>query len=608
MKCKIINPPLLLLSLVTAAGMAAQPEVPKVNLIRPLKPDPLSSAPGVFFYESLESINKLSDSFHDIGTDDGRFLISRADAMSGKKSIQQKYLPITSYPDTLAASGAGWAWRFFGDSPITTNFPEEQRKPYTTAVARWYHKFEERFQPRDGKYFPPKMARMRCFAFGDFNPLYSVLFWIGGEDGHLSIERHTKAPNVHREWQPNFSAKFKFSEPVNVGRWIHFELRVSLGEGPRSDRIQAWADGLLICDVAGDDLAGGYKDYTLNGMSWDCYWNGGSPVEQSRYYDDLMLSTERIGPVRTGFNPVIVKSAFSSSDPDAEQAAWEVEVARAVQQPLVREQVIDRVVTQYEQPEIDCTVVWKGTVAGDTPEVRVDAASGEFTGPLAGQAGLEPNTLHFVRVRQQDDSGNWSEWSVWHAGFATTWAEGTPEDEKTLPAGYLAEAEAAVLAPDSTAPVIEQARRLESVADTSGPYTITAEVTEENLLGVYLYYRKTGDEDFSYVRMNEENGVFAAGIPGHPAGTAVEYYIRAVDGFENESRVPASGTYSFEIIDPLSCDFNSDGRVNVLDVISLILAGISRPDDPAVDYNGDGGFSLGDALAMMHDFVRTRPY
>lgn len=597
----------LLLSLVTTFALAAEPEIPKINLVKPLNPDPLSTGPGVFFYENLETIADLSNSFHDIGRDNGRFLISRADAMSGRKSIQQKYLPITSYPDNLTASEAGWAWRMFGENPFyLTSIPEEQKKPYPTVIARWYHKFEEGFQPRDGKHFPPKMARMRCFN-GGWSGIFSIYFWIGGDDGHISIERKTTVPNTHREWQPNHYAKFRFSDPVNIGRWIHFELRVSLGESLRSDRVQAWADGVLVCDVANDDLAAGLGSFTPNGMSWDCYWNGGSPVEQSRYYDDLMLSTERIGPVRTGFNPVIVKSLFSSSDPDAVQAAWEVEVAQGVQRPLVVEQVIDRVVTKYREPEIDCTVVWKTSVSGDTLEVGVDTASGEFAGPLAEETELAPNTLHFVRVRQQDGSGNWSQWSSWHAGFATTWAETTPEDEKTLPAGYMTEAEAAVLAPDSTAPVIEEASRLERVADTTGPYKITAKVTEEHLLGVYLYFRRTGDSEFSYVRMREENGRFAGEIPGHPAGTTVEYYIRAVDGFEYESRVPASGTYSFEIIDPLSCDFNSDGRFSILDVISLILAGFSRPDDPAVDYNGDGSFSVADAVKMMRDIIRTRP-
>ena len=27
----------------------------------------------------------------------------------------------------------------------------------------------------------------------------------------------------------------------------------------------------------------------------DCYWNGGSPKAQSRYYDNLVISTQKIG-------------------------------------------------------------------------------------------------------------------------------------------------------------------------------------------------------------------------------------------------------------------------------------------------------------------------
>ncbi|OGG03059.1 MAG: hypothetical protein A3F83_07065 [Candidatus Glassbacteria bacterium RIFCSPLOWO2_12_FULL_58_11] len=141
-------------------------------------------------------------------------------------------------------------------------------------------------------------------------------------------------------------------------------MRVSLGEGPGSDRIQVWADGVLVGDVAHEDLAAGYKDYTLNGMSWDCYWNGGSPVTQSRFYDDLMLSTERIGPVRTSLNPVIVKSPFNTDTQGEVQGGWEAEVAQGVQNPLALKQVIDGVATQYEDPEIEYTACLAGRAGG----------------------------------------------------------------------------------------------------------------------------------------------------------------------------------------------------------------------------------------------------
>ncbi len=406
----------------------AAPATPKVERVKPLESDPLKSAPGVFFHEGLETITALNERFNDTGLDGGRFRITGVDPFRGEKSIQQTYIPLSEVPGGADPGSAGWVWRFFGDNP---NGRVENRGKYETVVAHWYHKFEEGFTPRDGTHFPPKMARMSVFRPGDWSGAYRVYFWIGGEDGHISIERRTRAPKAHREWLPNHYCNWRFSDPTNVGRWIHFELRVALGEGQRADQIQAWADGILVCDVVGDDLAAGYREYTPNGMQWDCYWNDGSPVAQSRFYDDLMLSTQPIGPARTGLNPVIVASVSPGSP------AWEVEVAEAVQRLLVTAQTIDGVVTRHQPPECDYTVVWKGAVLGEGTEVAVTGSNGEFVGPLAGRDVLNANTLHMVRIRQQDANGKWSEWSPWHAGFATTWAEGTAPEDRTAPKGYL---------------------------------------------------------------------------------------------------------------------------------------------------------------------------
>ena len=332
-------------SMVTWSGAeGATPATPKVERVRPLAADPLETAPGVFFHEGLETITNLKERFNDIGVDEGRFRITGTDPFRGKKSIQQTYRTLSEVPKGADPGNAGWVWRFFGDNP---NGRVENRGKYETVVARWYHKFEEGFTPRDGTHFPPKMARMRCFGEGSWSGVYTVLFWIEPPDGHLSIERHTRAPGAHREWTPNHAANWRFSDPVNVGRWVHFEMRVALGKGKRSDTIQAWADGVLVCDMVGDDLAAGYKKFTLNGMSWDCYWNGGSPVEQSRFYDDLMLSTQPIGPARTGPNPVIVASVSS------EAGGWEVEAAEAAQEPLVTANTVDGVVTRHQPPAFD---------------------------------------------------------------------------------------------------------------------------------------------------------------------------------------------------------------------------------------------------------------
>jgi len=48
-----------------------------------------------------------------------------------------------------------------------------------------------------------------------------------------------------------------------------------------------------------------------------------------------------------------------------------------------------------------------------------------------------------------------------------------------------------------------------------------------------------------------------------------------------------------------SYDFNGDGRVNIADVVALILAMLRGEDDPAYDVNQDGKLSISDAVALV---------
>jgi hypothetical protein len=381
---------------------AVQADAPlRVERVVPLEQDPLREAPGVFFHEDFETIGDLGERFQDIGRSDGRFGMSARDPFSGKRSLEQSYLAKERMKGD--PGDAGWIWRRFGDNPVGAG--DRALVPHPVVVARWYHKFEAAFSED----VPPKFARLRCFTKGAWHGAYTVLYWIGGDDDHLSLERHTRAPGAHREWLPNYETTFSFRDRLHVGRWIHFEMRLALGDGARADRLQAWADGVLVCDVEKDDLAAGFREFTPNGMSWDCYWNGGSPKDQSRYFDDLVLSTQAVGPARTALRPTILLAGPAGS-------ATEVEVGEATQRPLAPERSVDGVVVRHRAPELDVAPVWRGT-----------AAAGETR--IVPGTELRPNRLHLVRVRPAGATA----WSAWHAGFATRWANGAA---KTPPEGY----------------------------------------------------------------------------------------------------------------------------------------------------------------------------
>ena len=80
-------------------------------------------------------------------------------------------------------------------------------------------------------------------------------------------------------------------------------------------------------------------------------------------------------------------------------------MAQGVQQPMIAASTDDGTVTRYQPLGTAYTVVWQGAMRGDCSELTVDSQSGKFTGPCKGAKGLQPNTLHFVRVRQQDAAG-----------------------------------------------------------------------------------------------------------------------------------------------------------------------------------------------------------
>ena len=50
-----------------------------------------------------------------------------------------------------------------------------------------------------------------------------------------------------------------------------------------------------------------------------------------------------------------------------------------------------------------------------------------------------------------------------------------------------------------------------------------------------------------------------------------------------------------------NCDFNEDGKINISDVISLLIYQRNNPTDSKGDYNGDGKINIADAISMLID-------
>lgn len=88
---------------------------------------------------------------------------------------------------------------------------------------------------------------------------------------------------------------FYYGDPANIGRWTCHEMYVKNNTPGQTDgAYRFWVDDVMIIERTGVDLRGD-TGYNFNTVQLDCYWNGGSPREQNRYYDNLVISTQRIG-------------------------------------------------------------------------------------------------------------------------------------------------------------------------------------------------------------------------------------------------------------------------------------------------------------------------
>ena len=237
--------------------------------------------PEWIFCDDFETEQNLNVNYHDTDGGDRGMSVTTNDPYRGTYSLEQYY--------TTNQIGAGWVTRFIGDNPHLASPGDKIDEIYY----RFYHKFEDGFTG-----LPPKMARLKIFmTSADWDGGLAVYQWI--DTSKLAADIRTYDGSGY-DWLPITFSTLDYSESVNIGRWICIEVRVKSNTIGQSDgQVQYWADGEEILYKTNLDLKAEYSNGKgLNMIMWDCYWNGGSPANQSRFYDNLVISTGPIGTLQ----------------------------------------------------------------------------------------------------------------------------------------------------------------------------------------------------------------------------------------------------------------------------------------------------------------------
>lgn len=125
---------------------------------------------------------------------------------------------------------------------------------------------------------------------------YLVIDPYSGTDTAGNIVTTTYNDFPHLRWLGAVRARTPIFDSTHVGRWYCVEAHVQLNDPGLSNGVfELWTDDWLEARRADLNWLGRFTDYGVNTVFIENYWNAGSPVQQSRYIDNFVISTRRIG-------------------------------------------------------------------------------------------------------------------------------------------------------------------------------------------------------------------------------------------------------------------------------------------------------------------------
>jgi hypothetical protein len=219
--------------------------------------------PEWIWCDSFELTDPLSDRYEDVNM----LGLSRVtgEAANGSASLQLTY--------DEGQVEAGWLIKV-----EDAGYPER-------VFYRWYHKFKGNYTS-----FPPKMARIGYRDRSTWDRIFSINSWVSGSNPVLDVYAQNSSQGP---WLPVATSSYDLIG--SLGEWVCFEVEVKLNaQGVADGFYRMWINDELSVERLNVDLRGS-ASHKINEIMLDGYWNGGAPAALSRYYDNFVISTSKIG-------------------------------------------------------------------------------------------------------------------------------------------------------------------------------------------------------------------------------------------------------------------------------------------------------------------------
>lgn len=160
---------------------------------------------------------------------------------------------------------------------------------------------------------PYKLSRATSIIASNWSQAMIAHLWSDGNQ-HLLIDPArcvdpvTSVPDCvgyndfnHIDWLGSRSGVTPIFGSANTNRWFCVEHHVRLNDPGQSNGVQEfWIEGQLEARRTNLNFVASYTAYGINAVFFENWWNSGSPQQQERYFDNIVVSTEPIGCVSAG--------------------------------------------------------------------------------------------------------------------------------------------------------------------------------------------------------------------------------------------------------------------------------------------------------------------
>ena len=191
--------------------------------------------------------------------------------------------------------------------------PDAYFHPVDAGTAKYrelYWRFYVRYQPGWVGGVGYKLTRAMIFTSSTWAEAMVAHLWggdapdtnylqldpVSGTDplGNVQSAKYNDFARFH--WLGKHRGATPLGDAAHVGRWYCIEAHARLNDpGRPNGAFEYWVNGELDARKEALNFVADFTAYGINAVFFENYWNTGAPATEERDFDNIVVSTQRIG-------------------------------------------------------------------------------------------------------------------------------------------------------------------------------------------------------------------------------------------------------------------------------------------------------------------------